>query len=257
MNARLAAALLGLCTVAGVLPAAADVTLNYVLRDDGEGGTETIAIAAGRLRMETVQEGERAVVLYDVKRHVLTLLDAEQKAYVEFGESSAAELERASVERQRASDARLGEELGKLPPGERAALEQSLRANAAAEAVQVPRRIEHTGVRRTVSGIACQTVNVWVDDEKQEVHCVAGREALGLNEEDYATLTGALGALEQMSGQDGSVATQLGGVPIHTADRGEEDAELVTELRSVSRATVPSERLSVPPDYTKQDPPPP
>ncbi|HMV38940.1 MAG TPA: DUF4412 domain-containing protein [Plasticicumulans sp.] len=257
MNARLAAVLIGLCASTGTLPAPADVTLTYALHDDGDGGSQIIAIAGSRLRFETVQEGERAIVLYDGRRHVLTMLDAEQKAYVEFGESSAAELERASAERQRASDARLGEELAKLPPEERAALEASLRGNVATEAVRVPRRIEQTGQHRSVAGIGCGIVNVWVDDEKQEAHCVASREALGLSEEEFATLTGALSALEQSSGQDGSVAAALGGVPIHSTERGEEDSELVTELRSVSRAAVPAERLRVPPDYQQQEAPPP
>lgn len=255
MNARPAAVLLALCAVAGPTGAIADTTLTLTLKDDGDGGTETIAIAGSRLRFETVQDGERATVLYDGKRRVLTLLDEEEKVYVEFPETSAADVERARADQQRATDARLAEELAKLPAAERSELEASLRGNAATEAVQVPHRIEQTGQHHTVAGLSCTVVNVWVDDEKQEVHCIAGREALGLGEEEYATLTGALVALERMAGQDGSLAAGYGGFPVRSEEFSE-GGTLVTELRSLSRAAVPADRLRVPAEYRRQDPPP-
>ncbi|PWV61670.1 DUF4412 domain-containing protein [Plasticicumulans acidivorans] len=233
--------------------ALADVTLTLNTRVAGINGNETISIAGERLRLDTEQENERSTMLYDGQSHVLTILDDQERAFLEFTDESAAADARVRAEQQQQADARLEEELAKLPAEERQALEASLRQNVATEAAPAPRRVEHTKQKLTVAGLPCEVVNVYIEQAKDQVHCVTGREALGLSETEFRTLEALLVALERMAGQNDGVSANLGGFPIRTQEYSDGE-EMLTELRSIKRENVAAERMRVPEGYRKQEP---
>ncbi len=251
MSLRHHALLGGLLGIACAGPAGADVTLQLATHSGGMQGSETIYIAGDSLRIDTAQDGERSSMLFDAKTQTLTMLDDQEKAYLAFTREAAAQLAQALEQQQKAAQAQLDEQLKTVPAEERQALEATLKAEAGLGAPK--RRVERTQRKLNINGYACEVVEVWLADEKEQSHCVSPREALGLSETEFHTFEALLVALERMAGDDGGPARELGGVPVRS-EESTEGEELVTELKKIERAPIAAERFKIPDGYRKQDP---
>ena len=245
------ARLLGCALLCAAVVARADVTLLLNTRSAGIDGTETIFVAGERLRLETRQGDEHSAMIFDAASDTLTMLDDEERVYLDFNRESAEQLDRVRDQQVAALQKQFEAQLAALPAEERAALERSLHADARPGSAQ--RRVERQGQTRTVAGFGCQVIEVYVEDDREQTHCVSGRETLGLSEAEYGTLMRMLAALERMAGQDADATLDLGGFPVQTLEFAEGD-EILTQLKSIQRGPVALDRFRVPAGYRRQEP---
>lgn len=236
-------------------PAGADATLTYTTQGD-QPGSQTIAIAGDKLRLG-VEEGEgEEILLYDATADLLTVLDGEAKTYMEMDQQTAENLNRTIQGMQEQLMAQLQTQLEGMSPEERQAMEQmmgQMMGQMGSPAQPPERRTQATGRSETVNGFDCQVFELYEDDVKQQELCMAGREALGLDEPEYRTARGLLQLMERMGG-GGLALAGVEGLPVRIVDF-EEDGQRVSELSGLEGGqSLDPALFQVPEGYTKQDP---
>ncbi len=236
-------------------PVGADATLTYTTQG-GQQGDQTIAIAGDKLRL-SVNEGEgEEVLLYNATTDLLTVLDGKAHTYMEMDQQTAADMNNTIQGMQEQIMAQLQAQMATMSPEERQAMEQmmgQMMGQMGSPAQPPERRIQATDRSETVNGIHCQVFELYEDDIKQQELCMAGREALGLDEAEYHTARGLLSLMEQMGGGGQSLAG-LDGLPVRIVDFDGEN-QRISELSGVNlNPALDPALFQVPEGYVQQDP---
>ena len=236
-------------------PAGADTILELVTQSEGKTDPQTIYLAGDRLRMDVSEGLEKNSMLFDAKTNTLTMLDHQEKAYVEITEEDALKLHKGMQDMQQQMKARMQEQMKDMSAEERKAMEQMMSQLGEGMLSEKPqRRIEATEQRQSVSGFDCDIVNLYKDGQKEQQWCITSPEALGMTTSEYQTFAALMAMLDKLAGDEAGTLTQIGGLPVRTVNYEEGEQQEVTALNNVRQEGVAAELFKVPAGYTRQDP---
>jgi hypothetical protein len=245
------ARLLALALTAAALPTAAKAGIVATIAE--KGGVTTLVTEGNRLRIERGAE-PRQVMIWDGDAQTLYQLDPAGRTYSRISQDDARKLAE-----------QLQQALAKLPPAERARVEEGLKQNAGAN--RRTTTYEATGAARTVAGLACQEYRVLREGKLEEEGCFVPWGPGAVTKADLAPLVSFGKFMERFLAQAyGAAAERAGGLRIaeeldrapgfpahvrHVDAEGKAAGE--ERLTKLERTTVPAERFGVPSGYTKVD----
>lgn len=249
----LSAGLLALGLLAGAA-AVADITLVF----DGRSGEDTFTqaqyITRDRVRMDVEGGGDNSVMLFDPKTKTLTVLDAEQKLYMEITEQTAKQMRSSMQAMHEEMMANMEEEMKNLSEQERESVKQMMaEAGGSTKANKPPLRIEKTGQKQTVKEFRCEVVNAYRGDHKVQELCVTPPAELGLTQDEFQAVRALLTAFQQMAPDEDSAVLAVENIPVRVKDF-EDDQETVVELKKVAKDTLNADLFAIPAGYSKEDP---
>lgn len=194
-------------------------------------------------------------LIYPGSGTTLTVLDHKNRSYMVIDEAFA-----DSVSGQmKAAMAQVESQLAMLPPEQREQMKEMMKARMpGANARPVVQEFRSTGRKQEVIGVTCETGELFRDGKKELELCISDPARLGMSKKDYKALSAAFSAMSSLVGRFSPSTGELfdldviGGVPVISNNLSNE-----TENR-LSRANfdnVDEQRLMIPDDYEKQDPP--
>lgn len=186
--------------------------------------------------------------IFEDGKSTFLMVDHDEKTYMEVSETFAEDVS-AMMAKQ------MEEMLADIPPAQRAMFEQSM-AESLPGGGMMPEpptmHVKKTGKRDTVAGYECAEVEIsYGDGGVEELACVATAQELGISNNDFDSMAGAIRSLSQMAGMDGDDESimdfeAMGGLPIRTRDLESGD---VDELVSLSKDKLDDDTFAVPPNY--------
>jgi hypothetical protein len=162
-----------------------------------------------------------------------------------------------------------GEQLGKLPPEQRAKWEQMLGGNVSLDQIAEAAKpaesasVVRTGTARNVGGIDCEQMNLFQGKSKTGDFCLADPKRLNLSGDDYATLRSLLNFSEKLAGTTQGLAGQFGiklpnirvqelsGVPVEMREFSNRGQSSMTLNRIVTSA-VAADLMRIPDGYRSE-----
>lgn len=237
----LRAAALG-AALSGPFCAQADTTLTYQDQNNNGARAFIISIQPPYLRMD---EAGGMWMLYDSKADVIYAVQPAEKSYTKMDRAMARQLGGvlSAVE----------EQMKKLPPGQRAAIEEMM----GRKMIEKKPKTEYalTGDTRKQAGVECQVGHLVQGGKIQHEFCVAQPEALDMPGADYAVMTKMfelMGALRDSAGgmfsQDIPDPTELKGVAVES--NGPKGGHHV--LSRFSHEELSADNFKLPPDYRQE-----
>jgi len=250
----LPAGLLAVSLLAGA-SAVADITLVFDGRAGEDTFTQTQYIAQDRVRMDIEGGGDNSVMLFNPKTKTLTVLDAEQKVYMEITEQAATQMRSSMQAMHEQMMANMEEEMKELSEQEREAIKQMMAeaGGSMKDTKPPPLRIEKTGQKQTVREFGCELINVYRGDQKVQELCVTSPTELGLTQDEFQAVRSLLAAFQQMAPNEDSAFLAVENIPVRVKDY-EGDEETVIELKKVAKETLSADLFAIPAGYNKEDP---
>ncbi len=249
----LPAGLLSVGLLAGAA-AVADITLVFDGRAGEDTFTQTQYITQDRVRMDVEGGGDNSVMLFDPKTKTLTVLDAEQKVYMEITEQAATQMRSSMQAMHEEMRANMEEEMKELSEQEREAIKQMMaEAGGSVKDNRPPLRIEKTGQKQTVREFPCELINVYRGDQKVQELCVTSPTELGLTQDEFQAVRSLLAAFQQMAPDEDSALLAVENIPVRVKDY-EDGEETVIELKKVVKETLNADLFAIPAGYSKEDP---
>lgn len=242
--------LLFACVASVALPAAADTVLSFDTTDQQT--ASTVRMVDGAVRIDGQQAGEW--MLYQADENALFIVSPRDQSYTRMDEAGIRQL----GGQMDAARTEWEAELAKLPPEQRAMAEQMMQRMTGGRSLEktAPPEPRPTGSSQTVAGVQC--ANYVVEQRgASESLCVAKPDALGLSEEEYATVQAMyrlLAKLSEATGFAGSAAPRadkLPGVPVLIEREGGKSRQRLT---GVTHPNLESSVFALPSGYTERDP---
>jgi hypothetical protein len=241
--------LAGVAAAAGVAPVA---RAGMVATIADRSGVTTLATEGNKLRIE--RGGERQqIMVWDGDAQKLYQLDPGARTYAEMTDDDA---RRIAEQLQQA--------LAKLPPEERARIEEGLKRNTGAS--RRAATYEPTGARQTVAGFACQEYRVLREGKVQEEGCFIPWGAGAVTKQDLVPLVSFGKFMERFLSHAYGGAAAGGGLRIaeeldrapgfpalvkHVDPEGKPAGE--ERLTRLERTAVPAAQFAVPSGYRKTE----
>jgi len=250
-----------LLLVAGVLmPAVLRAADGVLLVQSVTNGTAAatssqVQLEPNRLRTELQIDGRLQVIVFDAAKGVLHIIDPARKSYMEVTRADAA---RMSGMMQTAM-AMMKEQMAKMPPAQRAAMEQKMAGLlGGAAAGGGPPEYRRVGTD-TVAKRTCDRYDVYTSGQKTAEICTVAPEALGLSATDFTVLTTfsdfVWSFVPQMAGRLPVVGTSsqgFSGLPVRTITTLPDGTTLTMQLNEARRATFDDAIFEAPAGYQKQ-----
>ncbi len=250
--------LCALCLVAGI--AQAGVYIETVDRDSKTGKSEPAErwyVQDGKARIE----GPDGVSIF--KDGIVYGVDTSSKSYHVMDQAT---LEQLSARLKQVREQRTQAELAKLPPDQRAGVEEMLAKQASATPKKPVVDAKDTAKTETINSRSCQVWDITRDGVLDEQYCVASFAALPGGGEVQSLMQKYQGFFEQMAelagpGAEGdsmreqfALWQKLNGYPLAaraysggTLDPGE------TIVKAWQSQSVPASMFEIPADYNKRD----
>lgn len=214
-------------------------------------GLTTLATEGNKLRIERGGE-QQQVMVWDGDAQKLYQLDPRNRTYAEMTDDDA-----------RRIAGQLQQALAKLPPEERARIEEGLKRNTGASRRDAT--YEPTGARQTVAGFACQEYRVLREGKLQEEGCFIPWGTGAVTKQDLVPLVSFGKFMERfLTHAYGGAAAAGGGLRIaEELDRAPGFPALVKHmdpegkpageerLTRLERTTLPAAQFAVPSGYQK------
>lgn len=249
--------LLALVVTASPL-ALADLSMVSEVTSNGKSRVVTLSARGQRGLFEVKEaDGPARVMLRDGEAKKLYLIDHDKKAVVVVTEEDS----KAQEERQAAFKAQLEQQLSKLPPEQRARLEQGLLAQSAPPKQKaVPFTYEKKGgAARKVGTFTCEDYVIKREGAVRGEACFATWKSVGLNAQDFkktiaeATPKPTFGGLSMQGSPDAEAEAAAPGFPVwrkFVDEQGAVTAE--TTVKSVSKAALAADKFEVPKGYAQR-----
>jgi hypothetical protein len=244
----LAASLAGVCASAGVV-------VEVEQRLPGTGaviGRTVYYFEAGRLRVESnTEEGDPAILIFRSDRKTAWLIQPAEGTYMELTPAKITELQKQIEARQKEQ----AEELAKLPPEQRQAMEELMAAVSGAPAALT---FNVAGRDEKLDGYTCTRYEA-LEGEKRvaEVWTVA-LEQLKLSAEEYAPVR-EMGRMMEPLGASKPLAqlmqtAALEGIPVRTVSYADGVALSEDRVVGAARQTLETRLFELPRGLRKVDP---
>jgi hypothetical protein len=216
-----------------------------------------VQIEPNRIRTEVQIGGRHQAIVFDAAREVLLIVDPARKSYIEM---TRADAERMSGMMQGAM-AMMQEQMAKMPPAQRAAMEQKMAGLMGGTAAGgAPPEYRRSGTD-TVAKRTCDRYDVFTSGRKTSEICTVAPEALGLAAADFGVLAKLSDFVRllvpQMAHQLLAVGTPtqgFSGLPVRTTTTMPDGATTTVTLTDARRATFEDAIFQVPAGYQKQSP---
>jgi hypothetical protein len=254
MSWRVCAACAVAVCVAGA-SAQAGVVVEVEQRLPGTGavmGRTVYYFDAGRLRVEsTSEEGEQAVVIFRSDRKTAWLIRPSEGSYVELTPAKIAELQK----RIEAEQQRQAEELAKLPPDQRKAMEELMAAVAGPAAALT---FNAVGRDEKVNGYTCTRYEALEGESRVAEIWTAPLDQLKLSAPEYEPLR-EMGRMMEPLGASKPLAqlmqtAALEGVPVRTVSYADGVALSEDRVVSAERRTLESRLFELPRGLRRVEP---
>lgn len=226
--------------------AQADTRLVY----SGDSGQFVVSIRAGEIRIDDTNGGWQ---LYRKKANTIYAVDPSKNSYTRMDEDVAATLH----ERMANLRAKIEAQIEKLPPNRRD-IARSVLQDQIPGFTGKPQKVtlDSTGGHDKVSGIKCEIVQVVRDGEPAERMCIATAAALGMPDDEFATLKAMFGLMHTMLAGTGFEAVglpylDLSGMPIRFHARKGHAQRTLTQ---VAHTALDDKLFRVPDTYIEQIP---
>ena len=213
-----------------------------------------VQIEPNRIRTEVLIDGLRQAIVFDAAREVLLIVDPARKSYIEM---TRADAERMSGMMQGAM-ALMQEQLAKMPPAQRAMMEQKMAGVLGGAAASARPEYKRSGTD-TVANRLCDRYDVSVSGKKTSEICTVAPEALGLAAADFGVLAKLSDFVRllvpQMADQllgVGTPAQGFSGLPVRTTTTMPDGATMTVTLTDARRATFEDAIFQIPAGYQKR-----
>jgi hypothetical protein len=239
-----------------VLDAADGVLLvQSITSGTGPAVSSQVQLEPNRIRTEMEVDGRRQVIVFDAAKGLLQIIDPSKKSYIEMTKADA---ERMSGMLSGAM-AMMREQMAKMPPAQRAAMEQKMAAlMGGAAAGGPPPEYRRTGTD-TVAKRTCDRYDVFTSGLKTSEICTVAPAALGLATADFAVLTQLSEFVRMLVPQIadrlpvvGTPTEGFSGLPIRTVTTMPDGTSMTVQLSEARRATFEEASFAVPAGYQKQ-----
>lgn len=249
-----------ICTTALALSTALNagtVLTGEQSQPNGSSTTSTIAIDAGKARMESSMGGQEMVMIYRSDKDLFWIIDTAGKNYREMTRADmtamAAQVEKAMQQ--------MKEQLANLPPEQRAMMEKMMAGKLPAVGqtkAQSQTGYEKVGPGGKVGGWNTEKFIATTDGKKTSELWVAPKSEVTVPESDLKTMEKMMDFFREISSRFGAEAmpaigpeSELGGVPVKVVsfrNGNEIGTYLVT---SVEQKNLPASDFEVPEGFTK------
>lgn len=245
---RIRAVLAAAALVAGLAQtAAADTTLTYRSAE----GSFTVDMRPGAVRIDDASEQWQ---LYRRDSEAIFSVRPDERTYTRLDRDVADTI------RQRMDTLRAEVEtrVQQLPEGQRAAARAALvdQIPGLEPSQQSDVGLDHTGQTETVAGVECEIVQIVRDGQPGETLCLASADALGVDDDTFATIKSMFALMKTMLAGTGLETVglpylDLDGMPVRFRDAGTGERRV---LSSISHEPLGDGRFSIPDDYIEQTP---
>jgi hypothetical protein len=192
-------------------------------------------------------------VLIRVDQDKFITIDPKTHSYREMSGSEMESLAQSSKARMQAAMAQMQQRMAKMPPEQRAAMEQAMRGLSAAETTATATtQVTNTGETRTIGGYACAKY-VATADGKPVLTAWATKDIPGFAtlRADWLAYQKRLGSQPGTPGGNmGQAFAKIDGFPMET-----EMGDIKTEVTKVEARTIPASEFEVPAGFKKESAP--
>lgn len=253
--------LIRMMTAAALLSAAsatpADTTLTTTNQFGDSGGTDTVYIADGMVRVDNNQGG---YMLFDSGERTMTMVEPDQKTYMVMTEESLRSMGNAVQQAMQ----QLESQMANMPPEQREQMRRMMKErmggmmDAGGQAAKP--EIVNTGETKTVAGHDCRVVRIMVDGDSTGSACMAEFEALGIPAEDRQTIEAMMEFSLALTEQFGEMmpahmkAMAAQGYPVEYESRAG-GTPIRGSLESVATEPLSADLFTVPKDYRERSMP--
>jgi hypothetical protein len=224
---------------------------------NGQTSTSQIQLDKTHIRAESRASGESMAFLFDEAAQTARVLNLDKKTYMEMNAAMSRQVQQQLAQVQA--------QLQNLPPEQRAALEQALRARGGLPGGFAARgaKLEY---RRSgsdkVGKWACTKYEGYQAQQKVIELCTIDPKELGLTIADFEVATHLVeflqGFLPQAAGQivvAGTASEQgFSGIPVRRTTFTDGRVDTVTETKEIRREAIPAAAFEVPAGFKREDP---
>jgi len=247
--------------------AQADSALQYRL--NGQQDTRPILVKEGKVLIPGLDGANHARdLLYDRGLSEAVLIDHKAQTYVKVNKETIDRVSRQTEPLQPLL-AGLGAQLKNLTPAQRAKWQGMLGGIdldkvAAVSQSSKPMRITRDGHARKVGGFTCTPVTVLRGQDKVAEVCLSEATALGMTDDDYATLRSLLDFAQRVAKKTQGLSSLMGfsipvvsvqempGIPVEIRSIGRKHTEQA-QLASIDRPAGTTVAMTVPEGYRGEE----
>lgn len=235
--------------LAGIPPAAAGLMWEAEVQT-GSADKQVLQVAAAEKKFKITQESG-SQYLFRLDRGEMYWIDPKRRTYQVMKLSEIERTARGMEEQVRTALAKMKDELDRMPPQQRALVEQMVgKRGAAAGEERV--EVRKTGVEKTIAGYRCQEYVVEVAGKEQLRACtteqITGFESM--RDDWWQFQRGAVRGMPILGKAQLEAYRQIPGFPLET-----QVGATRAVIRKVDRATPPASEFEVPPGYERRPAP--
>jgi hypothetical protein len=249
---------IALCLTAVPLIAAEGLLITQKMTVAGKARTSQVQIEKDRMRSEIEgPTGEKQVIVFDGPKQVLTMIYPDRKTYAEL---TKAEVDQMGV--PMAMSPAMQEQIAKMPPGQRALMEQMMARGRASVSAAPPAKMEY---RKTGSDKAgkwtCDKYEGFQNNVKKMEICTVAPRTLGVAASDFDVARQMAAFFSKMAPQGNAPTFEVGtpetvgfsGVPVRSIGYNAKGEVIYTsEISDVSHQTFAASSYAVPAGFQKQ-----
>jgi hypothetical protein len=247
---------------AAVVPAGAQGIL-FVQKETrgGQTSTDEVQLDKSHMRADASDNGRKNVVIYDATRQVVSIVDMANKSYREV---TKADMDQLKGQMDSAM-AQLQEQLKNVPPQQRAAIEQMMRARGglpggASPAASAPKVQYRAAGSDRVGQWTCTKYEGYTGAQKTAEVCAVDPKDLGLTPADFdiarqlAEFMKSLapGAADRILTFGKAEEQGFAGVPVRHISYQNGQVDSTTELSEVKHTAFPASTFEVPAGFHKE-----
>jgi hypothetical protein len=247
-----------LVLAAAVVPANAQGIL-FVQKEvrNGQAGTNEVQLDKTHMRAESHENGKNDAVIYDAAKQVVSVIDVTNKTYQQVTKSDLDQLKG----QMDSATAQMQEQLKNLPPQQRAALEQMMRARGGLPGATAAPKIQYRASGSDKVGQwACTKYEGYVGPQKTAEVCTVDPKDLGLTAADFDIARQLAEFMKSLSPAAAKQILTIGnaeeqgfaGVPVRNISYQNGQVEWTVELSEVRRTTLPASTFEVPAGFHKE-----
>jgi hypothetical protein len=250
-----------LMLTAAAIPAGAQGIL-FVQKEtrNGQTGTNEVQLDKTHMRAEAHEGGRNNVVIYDATKQVIDMVDLSAKTYREVNKADMDQLKGQAD----SALAQMQEQLKNLPPQQRQAIEQMMRARGglpgANPAASGPKIQYRAAGSDKVGQWTCTKYEGYVGQQKTSEVCTVDPKDLGLTAADFEVgrqlaefmKTLAPAAADRLMTIGKAEEQGFSGVPVRQISYQNGQVDSTLELTEVRHTSFPASTFEVPAGFTKE-----
>jgi hypothetical protein len=221
--------------------------------------TSQVQIEKERMRTEIEGvNGEKQVIVFDGPKRVLTMIYPDRKAYAEL---TKAEADQMGVSGQVTMSPAMREQMAKMPPAQRALMEQMMRGRATVSAAPPPKMEYRRAGSDKAGKWACDKYEGFQNNVKKMEICTVAPRTLGVAATDLDIARQMAAFFAKMAPQGAGPAFEVGtvetvgfsGLPVRSIGYGSKgEVVYASEISEVSQQNFAASSYAVPAGFQKQ-----